>query len=141
MTPPDDRLWRLRSSYDMDIRDVLGSIRAPALVINRRDRRFADQTRYIAEHVEGAKYVEVPGADLFPFVGDAGAVLDAIEEFLTGQLARPPIDRVLATVLFTDLVGSTPKGCRGWATDDGETSWPPTTRWSAKNSTVSAAER
>ena len=118
MTPPDDRLWRLRSSFDIDVRDVLGSIRAPLLVINRRDRRWAEQSRYVAEHVEGAKYVEVPGADLLPFVGDAEPVLDAIEAFLTGQLRPPPADRVLATVLFTDVVSSTPQlermGDRRW---------------------------
>ena len=97
---------------------MLGSVRAPTLVVNHRDRRGAAQTRYIADHVAGAKYVEVAGADMLPFVGDSSAVLDAIEEFLSGSLAPPDIDRVLATVLFTDLVNSTPQaaaqGDRRW---------------------------
>ena len=91
---------------------MLGSIRASTLVINRRDRRAAAQTRYIADHIEGAKYVEVAGADTLPFVGDSGVVLDAIEEFLTGQLGLLQSDRVLATVLFTDLVNSTPQAAQ-----------------------------
>jgi class 3 adenylate cyclase/pimeloyl-ACP methyl ester carboxylesterase len=110
--PPDDYLWRLRSSYDIDLRDVLGSIRAPTLIVNRQDRRAAAQTLYLADHIEAARYVELPGADILPFVGDVGAVLGAIEEFLTGQLAPPQTDRVLATVLFTDVVDSTPQAAR-----------------------------
>ena len=117
-TAPGERLWRGRNTFDIDLRDVLGAIRVPTLIVNRRDRRGVEQTRYIAEHVEGAKYVEVPGADLLPFLGDSGPVLDAIEEFLSGHLAPPEADRVLATVLFTDLVNSTPQaaelGDRRW---------------------------
>jgi class 3 adenylate cyclase len=112
MCPPEDRVWRLRSSYDSDLREVLGAIRAPALIINRRDRRLAEQARFVVDRIEGAQYVEVPGVDLLPFVGDAGSVLDAIEAFLTGQIAPPQTDRVLATVLFTDLVNSTPEAAR-----------------------------
>jgi class 3 adenylate cyclase len=63
--------------------------------------------RYLAEHIPGARYVEVPGADYFPFVGDVDAILAEIEEFLTGVRRGPEADRVLATVLFTDIVGST----------------------------------
>ena len=115
---PEDRLWRLGLTFDTDLRDVLGAIRAPTLVVNRRDRRIADQTRYVADHIGGAKYVELDGVDSAPFAGDAEPVLDAIEEFLTGQLAPAPADRVLATVLFTDLVSSTPRvermGDRRW---------------------------
>jgi class 3 adenylate cyclase/pimeloyl-ACP methyl ester carboxylesterase len=117
-SPPDERLGRISSSFDADLRDVLGSIRLPTLVINRSDRRVADQTRFVAEHIAGAKYVELPGPDALPFVGDANAVLDAIEEFLTGHLAPSEAGRMLATVLFTDLVASTPKaaalGDRRW---------------------------
>ena len=111
-TPPDERLWRLQSVYDMDLRHTLSSIRAPTLVINRRDRRTAAQCRYLADHITAAKYVEMPGTDALFFTGDAGAVIDAIEEFLTGQLAPPQTDRVLATVLFTDLVDSTRQAAR-----------------------------
>jgi class 3 adenylate cyclase len=116
--PPEERMWRARSTLDLDLRDVIGAIRAPTLVVNRRDRRAADQTRYIADHIAGTKYVEVAGEDLLPFVGDTGPVLDAIEEFLSGHRAPPEVDRVLATVLFTDLVDSTPQaaalGDRRW---------------------------
>jgi class 3 adenylate cyclase len=118
MAPPDYRLWRERSTLDIDLRHVLASVRAPTLIINRRDRRTADQTRFLAEQITSAKYVELPGADYLAFAGDATPVLDAIEEFLTGQLAPPRTDRVLATVLFTDLVGSTVRaaelGDRRW---------------------------
>jgi class 3 adenylate cyclase/pimeloyl-ACP methyl ester carboxylesterase len=117
-TSPDDRVWRYQSAFDFDFRGVLGSVRAPTLVVNHRDRRGAAQTRYIGDHVAGAKYVEVAGADMLPFVGDSNAVLDAIEEFLSGSLAPPEIDRVLATVLFTDLVNSTPQ-----AAEQGDRRW------------------
>jgi class 3 adenylate cyclase/pimeloyl-ACP methyl ester carboxylesterase len=110
--PPEDRHWRVRNIYDIDLRDALPAIGAPTLVVSRRDRRIAAQTRFIADHIEGAKYVELPGEDVLPFAGDADGVLDAIENFLTGQLAPPQSDRVLATVLFTDLVDSTPRVAR-----------------------------
>lgn len=116
--PPEDRLWRVRSLYDLDVREVLDSIRTPTLVINRRDRPTADQTRFVAEHIASAKYVEVPGADTFAFTGEVEPILDAIEEFLTGHLPAPSTDRVLATVLFTDLVNST-----RLATEMGDRRW------------------
>jgi class 3 adenylate cyclase len=74
--------------------------------------------RYIAERIQGARYVELPGPDHFPWVGDTDAVLDEIEEFLTGARRGPEPDRVLATVMFTDIVGSTERaaalGDRRW---------------------------
>jgi class 3 adenylate cyclase len=78
----------------------------------------AGQTRFVAEHIDSAKYVEVPGADTLAFTGEAEPILDAIEEFLTGHLPSPSTDRVLATVLFTDLVNST-----GVATEMGDRRW------------------
>jgi class 3 adenylate cyclase len=110
--PPEDRAWRLRNIYDIDLRDALPAVRAPTLVVSRRDRRIAAQTRFIADQIAGAKYVEFAGADVLPFAGNADEVLDAIEEFLTGQLAPTRSDRSLATVLFTDLVDSTPRVAR-----------------------------
>jgi class 3 adenylate cyclase len=84
----------------------------------RRELDLAPHSRYLVDHIEGARYVELDGGDALPFVGDADAVLDAIEEFVTGQLPAPKADRVLATVLFTDLVDSTPQaaqmGDRRW---------------------------
>jgi class 3 adenylate cyclase len=116
--PPVDRQWRYRGTLESDLRDVLGAVHVPTLVVNRRDRRMVELGRYVADHIEAAKYVEVPGADHLSFVGDTGAVLDAIEEFLTGELASPSGERMLASVLFTDIVDSTGRaaamGDRRW---------------------------
>jgi pimeloyl-ACP methyl ester carboxylesterase len=92
-----------------DIRDVLPTIQAPTLVLHRRDDRMVnvEMGRYLAEHIPGAKFVELEGTDHLFFTGDADAILDEIEEFLTGTRAVPDTQRVLATVLFTDLVSST----------------------------------
>jgi pimeloyl-ACP methyl ester carboxylesterase len=94
---------------DLDIRDVLPAISVPTLVLQRRDDRMivVDHGRYLAERIPGASYVELDGADHLFFTGDADALLDEIEEFLTGTRRGPEPDRILATVLFTDLVGST----------------------------------
>jgi class 3 adenylate cyclase len=75
--------------------------------------------RYLAKHIPGARYIELPGKDHPPWIGDnAMEIADAIEEFLTGTRAPVTVDRVLATVLFTDIVGSTDKaaalGDRRW---------------------------
>jgi class 3 adenylate cyclase len=78
----------------------------------------AGQARYVADHVSHAKSIELPGVDHLFFVGDTAPVLDAIEEFLTGQVPAHDTDRVLATVLLTDIVGSTERaaslGDRRW---------------------------
>jgi len=76
---PEDQLWRVRNIYDIDLRDALPAIGAPTLVVGRRDRRVAAQTRFIADQIAGAKYVELLGADVLPFVGDVDGVLDPIE--------------------------------------------------------------
>ncbi len=103
---PGEAVWRF-GSYEIDVRDVLGSVRAPTLVVYRRGVPSAAQYRYVADHMAGAERVELEGDDMLPFFGDSAAVLDAIEEFLTGRHAPPPVDRVLATLLFTDVVEST----------------------------------
>jgi class 3 adenylate cyclase len=94
---------------DIDIRSVLGSVQAPTLVLYREDNELEDpdQGRYIAERIAGARFVSLPGRDFEVFAGDSDALLDEIEEFLTGTRSSHDIDRVLATVLFTDIVGST----------------------------------
>ena len=118
-TPASAREW-FRVTMDIDVRDVLPAIRVPTLVIHRSGDRVipVESGRYLAEHIPDAKYVEVPGHDHFPFVGDMDAIVDEIEEFLTGsRRAREP-DRVLATVLFTDIVGSTER-----ATELGDRRW------------------
>jgi class 3 adenylate cyclase len=99
-----------RSVMQNDLRAVLPSIRVPTLVVHRADDphiRVA-HGRYLAEHIPRARFVEVPGADYSPFfAGDVDVILDEVEEFLTGSRATPEADRVLATLLFTDLVDST----------------------------------
>jgi pimeloyl-ACP methyl ester carboxylesterase/plasmid stabilization system protein ParE len=93
----------------LDIRDVLPAIQVPTLVLHRRDDRMVsiEMGRYLADRIVGAKFVELDGADHLFFTGDADTVLDEIEEFLTGVRPLPAVVRVLATVLFTDIVNST----------------------------------
>jgi len=107
-TPASAREW-FRVTMDIDVRDVLPAIRVPTLVIHRSGDRVipVESGRYLAEHIPEATYVEVPGHDHFPFVGDIDSIVDEIEEFLTGSRRVREPDRVLATVLFTDIVGST----------------------------------
>ena len=118
-TPASARAW-FRITMEIDVRDVLPAIRVPTLVVHRSGDRVVpvESGRYLAEHIPDAKFAELPGVDHFPFVGDVDALVDEIEEFLTGsRRAREP-DRVLATVLFTDIVGSTQRaaelGDRRW---------------------------
>jgi class 3 adenylate cyclase len=107
-------------SYDTDCRPVLGSITRPALVLHRAGDRFVprEHGRYLADHIPGARYVELPGADHIPWADGSDTILDEIEEFLTGVRHGVVADRVLATVLFTDIVGSTERaaalGDRRW---------------------------
>jgi class 3 adenylate cyclase len=99
----------LRMNTQIDVREILPTIRVPTILIYRSDDAdvHVDEGRYIAERIPGARFVEVPGADHTMWTGDATAILDDIEEFLTGIRRGPEPDRVLATVLFTDVVGST----------------------------------
>ncbi len=105
---------------DVDVRQALPAIHVPTLVIQRQGDRIVagPQARYVADQIDGARLVELPGVDHIPFVGDAEAILDEVEEFVTGARKGPLVDRVLATVLFTDIVGSTERqaalGDRGW---------------------------
>lgn len=104
---------------DIDVRHVLPTVSVPTLVLHRRDERVVpvEAARYIAERIEGARLIELPGEDHIPFV-DPDQILDPVEEFLTGQRPEPRVDRALATVLFTDIVGSTERtaevGDRRW---------------------------
>ena len=94
---------------DVDVRDALPAIHVPTLVIHRDGDRIVSSAhaRYVADHIEGAVLVELAGDDHIPFIGDGDAILDEVEEFVTGVRPAPRVDRVLATVLFTDIVGST----------------------------------
>jgi class 3 adenylate cyclase len=104
----------------VDIRSILPSVRVPTLVLHRGDDVAArsDASRFMAERIPGARFVELPGADDLPFLGDADAVLDLTEEFLTGAAPVHEPDRVLATIMFTDIVDSTVRaaelGDRRW---------------------------
>jgi len=104
-----------------DVRDLLASVQCPTLVLHRTGDLDAhvEEGRYIADRIPGARFIELPGDDHFP-AADPDQLLDEIEEFLTGVRPAPVSDRVLSTVLFTDLVGSTEKaralGDAAWAT-------------------------
>jgi pimeloyl-ACP methyl ester carboxylesterase len=105
---------------DTDVRDVLPSVRVPTLVIHRTGDRAlrVESGRYLARHIPGARLVEVAGIDHLPWVGDTDAILDEVEHFVTGTRRGAEPDRILATVLFTDIVGSTQRaaelGDRRW---------------------------
>lgn len=93
---------------EIDVRNVLPSIRVPSLVIHRTDDQClkVEEGRFVAERIPGAKFVELPGNDHLPFVGDQDAILDEMEEFLTGVRHTQEPDTVLATVLFTRIAGT-----------------------------------
>ncbi|MDP9245542.1 MAG: adenylate/guanylate cyclase domain-containing protein [Chloroflexota bacterium] len=106
--------------FGVDVRHVLSTIHVPTLILHRRGFRFfpVELGRYLAQHIAGAKLVELEGADGFAYLGDTDALLNEIEEFVTGTRRAQDVDRVLATVLLTDMVGSTDKaaqlGDRRW---------------------------
>jgi pimeloyl-ACP methyl ester carboxylesterase len=111
----------MRMNSQIDISGILATIRVPTLVIHRTDDVTIDVEggRYLAEHIPGARYVELPGTDHIPFVDhNAMEIADLTGEFLTGSRTPVAADTVLATVLFTDIVGSTEKavslGDRRW---------------------------
>ena len=105
---------------ELDVRAVLPTIRVPTLVLRHADNQFvpAQLGKYIADHIEGAKYVELPGRNVYHFVEPWRDSFREIAEFLTGEQAEVADDRVLATVLFTDIVDSTRRaaemGDRDW---------------------------
>lgn len=105
---------------ETDVRHVLPTIRVPTLIMHRREDPFLDvrHSRYLARHIPGAHYVELEGTDDLFSVGDSEAVLGEIEEFLTGARNRREPDRVLATVMSTDIVGSTER-----AAELGDSAW------------------
>lgn len=105
---PGAALALTRMNAEIDVRQVLPSIRVPTLVIHRSEDQClkVEEGRYVAQRIPGARYVELPGRDHLPFVGDQDAILDEVEEFLTGVRHPFEPDRVLATVLFVHIVGS-----------------------------------
>ena len=117
---PGSAVALFRMNVEIDIRQILPTIRVPTLVLQRTGDQIVpvNQGRYVADHITDAKYVELPGIDHFPTAGDADAILDEVQEFLTGVRPRPEPDRVLATILFTDIVGSTQR-----AAELGDSRW------------------
>jgi class 3 adenylate cyclase len=109
---PAEAAWRVRAITELDAREVLATIRVPTLVVTPRYHPVAPWSRYVANRITGARHVEVPSEDFLFFTAETGPMLDALEEFLTGRLAAPDLDRVLATVLFTDVVSSTEHAAR-----------------------------
>jgi class 3 adenylate cyclase len=94
--------------FQIDVRHLLSAIRVPTLVVYRTaDFAHSAGSRYLGAHIPGAKVVELPGNTYWPYLGDQDAILDEIEEFLTGVRPVSAPDRALMTVLFTDIVSST----------------------------------
>ena len=119
-TSPAAAAALIRMYYDIDVRPALSAISAPTLILQRADDRVvpAPMARALARDLPGARYVELPGADHLAWTEDPDTVLDEIEEFVTGTRREREPERMLATVLFTDIVGSTERasaaGDRSW---------------------------
>lgn len=114
---PGEARARMRAIFDLDVREALPLVRVPTLVVHSRDDAYVrlGHGEYLAEHIEGARLLELPGADHWPAPRHVGV----IEEFVTGSRTEAPdTDRVLATVLFVDVVGST-----RYASELGDRSW------------------
>jgi len=109
-----------RMNAEIDVRAVLPTIRVPTLVLHRSDDAAVPigMGRYLGERISGAKFVELPGVDHIVFLGNTDVLVDEIEEFLTGMRRGVEVDRVLATVMFTDIVDSTRR-----ASDLGDRRW------------------
>jgi class 3 adenylate cyclase len=111
---PGAALDLIRMNIDIDVRHVLSSIRVPTLVIHVSDDRFvlAENGRYLAEHIPGAKYVEIPSSDHMLWFTEPDVLADEVQEFFTGSREVEVSDRVLSTLLFTDIVESTERAAR-----------------------------
>jgi pimeloyl-ACP methyl ester carboxylesterase len=109
-----------RMNLQIDVRDVLSQIRVPTLILHNIGDRAVEVecSRYMAQQIAGAKYVELRGQDHLPFVGNTDEIIDEMEEFLTGVRRAPVTDRVLATVMFIDIINST-----GRAAELGDRRW------------------
>jgi class 3 adenylate cyclase/pimeloyl-ACP methyl ester carboxylesterase len=110
----------LKTALLADVRSTLPLIKAPTLVLHRTENELYSRrhSRYLAAHIGNARLVELPGIDNLPFAGDSDAIVDEIDEFLTGVRGSAEADRVLTTLLFTDIVGSTER-----ATNMGDAAW------------------
>jgi class 3 adenylate cyclase/pimeloyl-ACP methyl ester carboxylesterase len=112
--PPNETAALFRAGAMADTRPLLPNLKVPTLVLHRQGDRFirVEAGRYLGESIPGAKYVELPGDDYLFFVGDVDAIVDEIEEFLTGGHQPPEGEVVTATILFTDIVSSTEQSAR-----------------------------
>ena len=110
----------LTAAADLDVRELLPQIHVPTLVMHRAGDTAWDprHSRYIAERIPGARYVELEGTDSLPFLGDSDAIVEEIEQFLTGGRAGGEATRALLTVMFTDIVDATPR-----AAELGDSRW------------------
>jgi class 3 adenylate cyclase len=98
-----------RAMVDIDVRHILPDIRVPTLVMHRPNEHVWDvrHSRYLAENIQGARYVELEGIDSIPFLGDSDSIVEEVEEFLTGVRSGGELTRALLTVMFTDIVNAT----------------------------------
>ncbi len=136
----------VRTLIDMgnetDVRDLLPNVRVPTLVLHREEEFVpVECAHYMAEHIPDARLVVLPGADHIPFYGDADGYAEEIEEFLTGARHAPPSDRILTTVMFTDIVGSTERAAAARRRALARARWPATTSWFAPSSSATGAAR
>lgn len=117
---PGAALAVMNMNREIDVRDVLPLVTPPTLIVHRIEERVIsiDHARYLARRIPRARLVELPGNDHMPWIGDSEAILQEVEEFLTGERHAPEVDRVLATVLFVDIVGSTER-----AASIGDSAW------------------
>ena len=99
----------IKTNGATDVRSILPTISVPTLILHRSDDIVVDvrASRYMAEQIPGARLVELPGGDHWPWIGDSDTALGEIQQFLVGSRPQPQIDRFLTTVLFTDIVDST----------------------------------
>jgi pimeloyl-ACP methyl ester carboxylesterase len=117
---PRDAVAFMRVGHDIDVRDVVPTVHVPTLIMHRVDDPVChvENARYLAANVPGARYVELPGNLHIPWAGSGDEILAEVREFLTGVREAPEPNRVLATVLFTDIVGSSER-----ATELGDQRW------------------
>jgi class 3 adenylate cyclase len=117
---PGAAVAELRKYWQTDVRAILPTIHVPTLVLHRARDAWADvrSARYVADHIPGSRFVELPGRDHAPWGEEMDVLVSEIEEFLTGERRARETDRILATVLFTDIVGSTRK-----AAEIGDARW------------------
>jgi class 3 adenylate cyclase len=115
-----EAMTNFRTIVEVDVRPLLGAVHVPTLVMHRTGNQMSllGASRYRADRIPGARFLELPGEDQFPMFGDSDTVVEETQAFLTGARTAAEADRVLATVLFSDIVGSTERaasiGDRQW---------------------------